>query len=89
MALHIAQDSLDAALRWLGSVDDCLKLLRVHPGAGPARRARGALEELPAWELPRPVSQGEGGIEVVRVYTGRSNLAGSSGDGVRSESLRP
>src|SRR4051812_33789058 len=37
IALHIARDNLDAALRWLDSVDACLKMLARHPGAGPAR----------------------------------------------------
>ena len=32
IALHIAPDSLDAALRWLDSVDECLYCLRVIPG---------------------------------------------------------
>lgn len=34
IALHIAQDSLNAALRWIDSIDEKLKSLARYPGAG-------------------------------------------------------
>ena len=75
IAAHIAQDNLDAALRWLDSVDEAFKLLARFPGAGPMREELAAgLRSFPKGSyliLYRPM---EGGVEVVRVLHGARNL---------------
>jgi toxin ParE1/3/4 len=76
IAWYIAQDNLDAALRFLDTIDDKLKLLASFPGAGTAR------EELAAGLRSLPVGNylifykpsAKGGIEVVRVLHGARNL---------------
>lgn len=75
IALHIARDNLDAALRWLDSVDECLKLLARHPGAGPARAELAAgLRSFPLGNYLVLYRAAKGGIEVVRVLHGARNL---------------
>ena len=76
IARYIARDSVDAALRWLDSVDGQLKTLAQFPGVGPAREELGAgLRSCPFGNyliIYRAVKGG--GIEAVRVLHGARNL---------------
>ena len=86
IALQIARDSLDAALRWLESVDECLKLLARHPGAGPARDELAAGCEASRWGITSSsIGRQRGASRSCACCTGRAISDGSFGDGVLSE----
>jgi toxin ParE1/3/4 len=75
IARHIAQDNMNAALRWLDSLDEQLKKLAHFPGMGPKRDELGA--GLRSWPLGNYLifyRDAKGGIEVARVLHGARNL---------------
>jgi toxin ParE1/3/4 len=80
IACYIAQDNLDAALRFFNSVDEKLKLLAAFPGAGTARDELAlGLRSFPVGSYLILYEQIKGdGIKVVRILHGARNLRKSS-----------
>jgi toxin ParE1/3/4 len=76
IAWYIAQDNLDAALRFFNLIDEKLKLLAAFPGAGTARdELAPGLRSFPVGNyliVYRRIKGGE--IEVVRILHGARNL---------------
>jgi toxin ParE1/3/4 len=75
IALYIAQDNLDAALRWLETMDEKFRLLSSFPGAGPARDAIApGLRSYPVGNYLILYRAAPGRVEIVRVVHGARNL---------------
>ena len=72
---HIAQDNLDAAERWLDTLDSKMNLLAQFPGLGPKRdELAPGLQSFPVGNyiiFYRPM---KGGIQIIRVLHGGRNL---------------
>jgi len=74
-AAYIASNNLDAAIRWIDTIDEKLRLLAEFPGLGTAREELGrAVRSLPVGNYLIFYRQANDGIEVVRVLHGARNL---------------
>src|SRR4051794_38870792 len=75
IANHIAADNLEAALRWLDTIDEKLARLAEFPGLGPARdELAPGLRSFPVGNYIIAYRRINDGIEVVRVLHGAREL---------------
>ena len=75
IACYIARDNMDAALRWIDTIDEKLRLLAEFPGIGMQREELAPqLRSLPVGNYLIFYRAIEGGIEVARVLHGARHL---------------
>lgn len=75
IASYIAQDSQDAALRWMKLIDEKVRKLSDFPGIGAERDDLGpGLRSLPVGNYLIVYRAIDDGIEVVRILHGARNL---------------
>jgi len=68
---RIAQDSVDAALRWYDSLDDFLKTIARAPGIGTSRaKLQRGLRSVPFGNYLVFFRKSRGGVQILRVIHG-------------------